>query len=70
MDFGSVLIIIFFYWIIFEFCFHITPMEQINKLNDEIVRDRYKRCIKSYSNRNKSKEDLNKIIQEANISLN
>ena len=52
-----------------------NKIEQINKLSDELiafVREYERTCIESYSNKNKSviKEDINKIINEANIFLN
>ena len=50
-------------------------IEQINKLNDELiafVKEYERMCFESYSNKNNAtiKEDINKIIQDANIFLN
>ena len=50
-------------------------IEQINKLNYELieyVKEYERSCIESYLNKNKPtiKEDINKIIQEANAFLN
>jgi hypothetical protein len=52
-----------------------NKIEQINKLNDELiafVKEYERMCFESYSNKNNAtiKEDINKIIQEANIFLN
>lgn len=52
-----------------------NKLEQINKLNDVLiafVKDYERSCIEYYLNKNKSsiKEDINKIIQEANTFLN
>jgi hypothetical protein len=51
-----------------------NKIEKINKLSDELiafVREYEKKCIESYSTKNKSiKEEINKIIQDANIFVN
>jgi hypothetical protein len=50
-----------------------NKVEKINKLNDELiafVKEYEKKCIESYLNRIISiKEDINEVIQEANIFL-
>lgn len=50
-----------------------NKIEQINKLSDELiafVKEYEKTCIESYQDKNKSiKEDINKIISDANTFL-